>query len=124
MKRLLTIGILVAACAGATAPSEPDTPRPAAFDIAAVRQSFTEECADPFVVDDLFCDQVQVSGMSADDDILNVPTTLNAAAKDRAEAICNQIAFMHFDAEAVDLGYEYVGILDQSGGNLAACTVS
>ena len=52
-----------------------------------------------------------------------MPTTLNAEARDRAEAICNQFVVAHFDADARDLGYEFVGILDRDGGNLAACSV-
>lgn len=47
----------------------------------------------------------------------------SAAARDRAEAICNQFVFAHFDIDGTDLGYEIIGILDKDGGNAAACTV-
>ena len=121
MKRLAIIGLLVAACSSPVASAKPAaTP---AFDIGAVRANFTDECQDPGVVDELFCQQVTIAGMSADGDILNVPTTLNAAAKDRGEVICKQFVFAHFDANAKDLGYRFVGILDKDGGHLAACAV-
>ena len=54
---------------------------------------------------------------------MQVPTTLNAAADDQGSAICEQLATAHFDAESQDLGYRYVGVKDQDGGNLAACSV-
>jgi hypothetical protein len=59
--------------------------------------------------------------MSAEGNTLYVPTTLDASARDRAEVICDQIAIAHFDAEGVDLGFEFVGVLDEDGGNAAAC---
>lgn len=61
--------------------------------------------------------------MTADGTILLVPTTLNAAARGRAEAICKLFALVRFDTEGVALGYEVVGILDRDGGNAAACTI-
>ena len=99
------------------------TVEPATFDVSAVRASFTEECKDPIVVDGTFCVQVAINEMSAEGDILTVPTTLNAMADDRAEAICDQLAMVHFDAEGEDLGYRIIGVLDQDGGNAASCTV-
>lgn len=111
--------MMLAACGGSGA-SAPPTP---AFDVGAVRANFTDECADPAVVDDLFCEQVVLSGMTAEGDILNVPTTLDPTANERADAICNQLAFAHFDAEGRDLGYRIIGVLDKDGGHASACTV-
>jgi hypothetical protein len=62
--------------------------------------------------------------MTADGTILKVPTGLNATATDRAQAICEFIATVHFDsATGDDLGYQTVGILDKNGGHAAACSV-
>ena len=96
---------------------------PATFDVAAVQASFTDECESPIVVDELFCEQVEIAGMEADGSILTVPTTLNAEATDRAEAICEQLAVAHFDGDGEDLGYATIGVLDRDGGNAAACSV-
>jgi len=77
------------------------------------------------MVDDLFCEQVEIDGMTADGTILNVPTGLNPDADDRADMVCEFFATVHYDgATGDDLGYETVGILDMNGGNLAACTVA
>jgi len=121
MNRLSTIilTLLLAACSGA-APTEKPVATPA-FDIAAVRANFIDECKDPAVVDALFCEQVMIPGMSADGDILNVPTTLASAARDRAAAICHQLVVAHFDADGKSLGYKFIGILDKNGGHAAAC---
>jgi hypothetical protein len=119
----------VAGCSAESAqptatPTTRATPASPAFELATVKASFTDECKDPIVVDDLFCEQVQISHMTAEGSILQVPTTLNAAATDRARAICDQVALAHFDgATGNDLGYHTVGILDMDGGNVAACTV-
>jgi hypothetical protein len=120
MRRLMLALVVVLAACGGPAPTAAPTP---AFDLAAVKANFTDECKDPMVVDDLFCEQVKVARMTADGEILNVPTTLNAASRERAEAICRQLTFAHFGAEGKDLGYRIVGVLDQDGGNAAACTV-
>lgn len=125
-QRLVLILCLIgtAACSSPAASTDDGAPEPAAFDLALVRSNFTDECSDPIVVDEAFCDQVEISGMTADGDILNVPTGLNAASRDRGAALCEMLATAHFDGATGDpLGYEYVGILDMNGGNLAACTV-
>ena len=76
------------------------------------------------MVDDLFCEQVNIGHLSGTGDILNVLTTLNPAADDRAQAICDQIATAHFDDDGNDLGFAFVGILDNHHGNAAACEVA
>jgi hypothetical protein len=74
------------------------------------------------LVDELFCQQVKIDGMTADGTILNVPTRLNPAARDPAQVICQFIATLHFDsATGDDLGYQTVGILDMNGRHAAAC---
>lgn len=118
----LAVVLLLAGCASTPAATPPKAPTPA-FDLAAVKSNFTDECKDPAVVDKLFCEQVQIAGMTADGDILNVPTTLNASARDRASAICDQLVTAHFDAEGHDLGYKFIGILDRDGGHAAACAI-
>lgn len=87
----------LSACGGqADSIAQPD---PATFDLALVQANFLAECEDPIVVDELFCEQVDIDGMSADGAILNVPTTLNAAATDRAEVICQILARVHVDGD-------------------------
>lgn len=122
---LLTIevmALLVAGCASPGMPTIPPSPPPA-FDVAAVKASFTDECRDRIVVDDLFCTQVEIEGLFGNGNILKVPTTLATYVPDRSRAICNQIALAHFDAEGSDLGYEVSAswtVLD-SGSPLARC---
>ena len=118
----LAVMALLAGCGGSAADAT-ETPEPPAFDLAAVQASFTAECQSPIVVDELFCEQVQIEQMRAEGNILNVPTTLNPAADDRGRAICEQLQVAHFDGEGNDLGYEFIGIEDRNGGNLAACGV-
>lgn len=117
---------LFAACGGSTTPARPSAKPTASpgFSIAAVIASFTDECKDPFVVDDQFCSQVVLAGMTADGTILNVPTNLDPANTDRATVICKQLAFAHFDSAGKDLGYKTIGILDRTGGHAAACFTS
>lgn len=108
--------------AGTPAPTLEPAPEPPAFDLATVKTNFADECKDPIVFDDVFCQQVEIGQMTGEGDILTVPTTLNAAATERAAAICDQIARAHYDSETgKDLGYEIIGILDKDGGNAAAC---
>jgi hypothetical protein len=113
--------IAVVGCSPSAPAVATPTTEPPAFDLAAVQRKFTDECNDPIVVDGLFCEQVHISGMSAEGTILKVPTTLNAAAKDRAGAICVQIAAAHRDGNGKDLGYETVGVLDRDGAFMASC---
>ena len=93
------------------------------FDIAAVKANFTDECKDPIVVDDLFCQQVKIDQMTASGIDLTVPTGLNAASTARADAICDQITTAHFDGDGNDLGYQSVVILSKDGGEAATCLV-
>jgi hypothetical protein len=99
------------------------TIEPPAFDLAAVKRSFTDECKSPTIVDGLFCQQVQIGGMSAAGTILRVPTTLDPAATDRADTICDELAAAHLGRDGKDLGYQSIGVLDKDGGNASACTV-
>lgn len=117
--RALIVALLLVGCGAERA----ETPEPLAFDVAAVRATFAAECPEPLVVDEFFCEQVQIDRISGEGSILLVPTLLNAEATDRAAAICEQFARFHFDADANDLGYTTVGILDRDGGNAAACSV-
>ena len=118
---LLTVLLLVACGEVASTPT-PEPVAAAAFDLALVMSNLTDECVDPIAVDDQFCEQVDIDGMTADGTTLIVPTTLNAGATDRASAICDQ--FLHFDGETGDpLGYDTIGVLDRDGGNAAACSI-
>lgn len=123
MVRALLVVALLAGCGGTATTERGDAPEAASFNLANVKANFAEECESPIVVDELFCDQVEIEGMSSDGDTLMVPTTLNASAVDRARAICHQLVTIHFDGDGVDLGYEFVGVLDRDGGNAAACSV-
>ena len=120
------VAFVLVAC-GSTVSSTPApaaTPRPAAFHLANVTASFINECARPLVVDELFCEQVHIGGMTAEGDVLTVPTTLDATARERALVICGQIARAHFNGVGADLGFASVGILDRDGGHVATCSVS
>lgn len=125
MIRALVVVALLAGCGGSATTDPPDTPEPAAFGIAAVKASFTEECEDPIVLDELFCQQVDIDGMTAEGSTLIVPTLISAldGMRDRAQVICQQFAQVHFDGEGVDLGYEFIGVRNRDGGNAAACSV-
>ena len=128
---LAAVLLLASACSPLASPGPPQTapvtpspkPEKPAFDVAKVVASFTAECEDPIIVDDLFCVQVHVADMTGERDLLTVPTTLNALARDRALVICDQIARAHFDGSGQDLGYAVVNVLDKDGGNAAACVV-
>lgn len=121
--------LLVAACGGSAPPAAPTAKLPTAapptpaYDLAAVKANFKEECADPVVLDERTCKQIKIDGMTADGVILNVPTTLEPGISDEAKFLCKQMTFAHFDSDAKPLGYEIVGILDKNGGNAAACTI-
>jgi hypothetical protein len=125
---LVTVAALLAGCSSsssqptATADSQ-HTQQAASIDIAAVRANFTDECKVSIVVDDLFCTQVKVDAMTADGTTLIVPTTLNAAATDRAAALCDMLAVAHSDGNGNDLGYGSISILDEDGGDAAACSI-
>jgi hypothetical protein len=125
---VLLFTVLTACTTVGNPPLRGGLPNPTAapsFDLARVKANFTAECADPIAVDELFCTQVDVTGMTADGGILRVPTTLNPAAKDRASAICDTFVTVHYDGDTgQSLGYTVVGILDMNGGNAASCTVS
>ena len=94
------------------------------FDVMLVKANFTDKCKDPIVVDDTFCQQVTIDGMTGTGTTLTVPTGLNAASTARASAICDQIAIAHFDATTGDdLGYTTIRVLDLKGGEAAVCSV-
>ena len=123
--------LLVAACSftvtttSITATAAP-IDAPAAFDLAAVKSHFTQECSTP-VVDAQFCEQVEIAGMEAAGDVLHVPTTLDPGARDRGGVICHQLAQAAVDS---DLGYETVVVWDKRGvgdvgddGSVGSCFV-
>jgi hypothetical protein len=121
---LLVVALLLAGCSSAAQATSTETPTPPGFDLETVKENFQDECKDPTVVDANFCEQVKIAAMTAEGSILNVPTTLNAAAADRARVICDMFATAHFDGvTGDDLGYETIGILDKDGGHAAACSV-
>jgi hypothetical protein len=119
---IVIIGLLALAACSPTASSNA-TIEPPAFDLAAVKRSFTAECKNPTIVDALFCQQVQIEAMTAVGTILRVPTTLDRAATDRADTICDELAQAHVGGDGKDLGYRSIGVLDKDGGNAVACTV-
>jgi hypothetical protein len=126
MIRVILVGflsVILAACGGDGADAAP------AFDIELVQANYTDECEDPIVVDELFCVQVDVVGMTAAGTTLTVPTGLNptqsAGLAARAAAICEDIARAHFDgATGEDLGYRDIVILDRDSETAAECSVN
>ena len=121
---IVILGLLLAACSTPAAPTlEPVSPP--SFDLAHVKATWTEDCATSHdMTDEAFCADVRLAGMTGDGTILYVPTSLAADARDRATEICHLFAFAHFDAAAKDFGYVDIGILDATGGNLAACSIT
>lgn len=117
---ILTAALVVAACGGA---STTPTPEPPAYDLAAVKANFRDECLDPLVLTEDVCTVIDIDGMTADGNILNVPTSLPSGPRDEAEDACNQIAAAHFDLDGEPLGYEVIGVLFADGSNAAACTI-
>ena len=95
------------------------------FSVPLVQSNFTDECADPIAVDELFCVQVDILGMTADGTTLIVPTTVNATGmEERSAVICDQIAIAHFDgATGEPLGFETILVLDRDGDLEATCTI-
>ena len=125
MKRAALLSAATLVLAACSAPvTEPES-EPAAFDLTLVKSNFTEECAQPIVVDNLFCEQVHIDSMTADGSILIVPTTISGVSmQERASVICEVVSRVHFDgATGDDLGFETVRVLDRLGGEAAACTV-
>lgn len=98
--------------------------RAASIDLVAVKATYTDKCKDPTKLDAMLCAEVKIAGMTAQDRYLIVPTTLNPADKDRAYAICHQLALAHVDADPKVPGYERsIRILGMDGGGLAACSI-
>ena len=133
----IAFGVILSACAGEVvstvfedvgdASSEPtDAPEPAGFDLGLVKSHYIEECADPIVLDELFCTQVKIERMTADGMTLIVPTTINATGMEaRAAEICDQIAILlPFDgASAETPGFEDISVLDRDGDEDAHCGI-
>lgn len=117
------IAVVIAACAAPAAPPTSVPASPPAFDLAVVKANFVDECKDPVVVTDEFCEQVVISALSAAGEILNVPTRLKPGDRDAAKLLCNLFVLARFDVSGQPLGYQVIGIVDSSGGNLYACTV-
>jgi len=104
----------------------PASPEAATFDLALVKSNFTEECASPIIVDDLFCQQVDIDGMTAEGTTLIVPTFVNATGmEERSAVICDQVAIAHFDgASGEPLGFDTITILDRDDDEDATCVIS
>lgn len=125
---IITLALVLTACSSAPAAATPapvTTAEPPWFDAAAVQASFVEECKDAGGADELLCLQVQVAGMSAEGDLLRVPTTLNAGAQGQGLALCEQLAWSHLLGRGMEghLGFRHIGVMDKNGGDLAACSV-
>jgi hypothetical protein len=94
------------------------------FDLTLTKANFTDECANPIVLDETFCLQVDIDDMTATGTTLIVPTGLNPAAAARAEVICGDVARVSFDAATGEaLGYERIEVLDMEGDVAATCRV-
>ena len=122
----LLTALLVVGCSSAASvsPAPAATPESPTFHLANVKASFTNACVNATVADKLFCDQIHIGGMSSDGVTLNVPTTLNAAARERAAVICDLVARAHLNGVGRELGFKFVGVLDRDGGQAATCSVS
>lgn len=97
--------------------------RAASIDSAAVKAMYTDAC-NQLVLDALLCAQVKIEGMTAESRTLAVPTTLGPADKDRADAICHQMALAHVDVDPKVPGYEkLIRIVGLDGGGLTACSI-
>jgi hypothetical protein len=133
----LAVGLVLSACGGqivsetfehvGTELPEPTTAAAsgsaATFDLELVKSTLVDECARPTIVDDAFCEEVDIDGMTADGRALFVPTTL---AEDAARAI--QICYWISDVRVAYLGRvplaEFFNtVLDRDGRARATCAV-
>jgi hypothetical protein len=130
------VGLFLSACGGlivsqtfehvGTELPEPTTAAAsgsATLDLALVKSTFVDECAHPTIVDDAFCEEVDIDGMTADGRALFVPTTL---AEDAGRAI--QICYWISDVRVAYLGRvpraEFFNtVLDRDGRARATCAV-
>ena len=101
-----------------------ETPEPPSFDLSAVQATYTAGCGPPRTAVGLVCQQLRIHRMSAEGDTLTVRTRLSAEDRDRAAAICDQLAIAHFDREGRDLGYQFIEILTRASRTVATCQLS
>lgn len=95
---------------------------PPPFDLAAVKARFAAECEDPTVLGDETCDLIDIDGMHGGGDNLFVPLLFPQRNRERAQAVCEQIASAHDDLDVESLGYEIVVIEGRNGiHHLAVC---
>ena len=133
----IAVGLFLSACGGqivsetfehvGTELPEPTTAAAsgsaATFDLELVKSTFVGECAHPTIVDEAFCEEVDIDGMTADGRALVVPTTL---AEDIGRAI--QICYWISDVRVAYLGRvplaEFFNtVLDRDGRAAATCAV-
>ena len=95
---------------------------PPPFDLSAVKSKFEQECENPTVLDDQTCDLINIDGMHAGHDNLLVPLLYPKRNRDRAQAVCEELAAAHDDLDVEPLGYEIVVIEGRHGvHHLAVC---
>jgi hypothetical protein len=115
MRRLIVASVLV--LAGCSA---------AGFDVAHVRESWTEACATSPFAGSVFCEQMSIDDMSGGGTALTVPTTLSPDPRGKlaAERLCDFLAHVRSDKDGKPFGYESVVVVDQAGSQLASCPIA
>ena len=135
---LVVLGLILSACSGQVVSETfgnvgTELPMPttaaasgsaaATFDLELVKSAFVDECAHPTIVDEAFCEEVDIDGMTADGRALPVPATL---AEDIGRAI--QICYWISDVRVASLGRvplaEFFNtVLNRDGLAAATCAV-
>lgn len=133
---VLTLALVISACAGTGSSAAeslieevesqlPAGPALSADEIVAEVQANAEsECLAPTGVDELFCNEVDFDAITFDDGVLTVPTSLDAAAVEDAEHVCDVFGGSHTNQQTgEDLGFLTIEVLGGDGELAASCSI-
>lgn len=93
------------------------------LDLLRVVSQFNGKCISSSGPPDLLCQAVDFSAMTADGQILTVPTVLSAEERVYATRICDEFVKNRRDPLNLTLGYREIQVLGVSGEQLSVCMV-